>query len=87
MDDILVKSTKETDHITDLEEAFNNLHHYRMRFNPNKCIFNITAGKFLGFMVTRHGIEANPKKIQTILNAAPNFQERGLAINQPGSIS
>ena len=39
-----------------------------MKLNPSKCPFEVTSGKFLGFMVSQRGIEANPDKIQAILN-------------------
>ena len=38
-----------------------------MRLNPSKCAFEVLLGKFLGFMVSQRGIEANPKKIRVIL--------------------
>ena len=42
-----------------------------MKLNPNKCAFGISSGKFLGFMVSQRGIEANPDKIQVILDMEP----------------
>ena len=39
-----------------------------MRLNPSKCAFGVSSGKFLEFMVSRRGIEANPDNIQAILN-------------------
>jgi len=42
-----------------------------MKLNPNKCTFGVSSGKFLGFMVLHRGIEANPDKIQVILNMEP----------------
>ncbi|KAM1481795.1 hypothetical protein ACFXTO_034177 [Malus domestica] len=39
-----------------------------MRLNPNKCAFGIGSGKFLGFMISQRGIEANPEKIKAILD-------------------
>ena len=39
-----------------------------MKLNPSKCAFRVSSGKFLGFMVSHRGIEANPNKIQAILN-------------------
>ncbi|KAM1441683.1 hypothetical protein ACFXTO_009764 [Malus domestica] len=39
-----------------------------MRLNPNKCAFGIGFGKFLGFMISQRGIEANPEKIKAILD-------------------
>ena len=42
-----------------------------MKLNPSKCAFEVSSGKFLGFMVLHGGIEANPNKIQAILDMKP----------------
>ena len=42
-----------------------------MKLNPSKCAFGVSSGKFLGFMVSHRGIEANPDKIQVILDMKP----------------
>ena len=42
-----------------------------MKLNLNKCVFGVTAGNFLGFMVSQKGIEVDPKKIQAIMELAP----------------
>src|SRR3954464_3342192 len=68
VDDMLVKSTKENDYVKDLQETFEVLKRHNMKLNQQKCVFGVTAGKFLGFMVTNRGIKANPDKIQAILN-------------------
>ena len=39
-----------------------------MRLNPVKCVFGVSSSKFLGFMVSQRGIEANPKKVKAILD-------------------
>ena len=39
-----------------------------MRLNPNKCVFGVASGKFLGFMVSQRGIEANPEKVRAIID-------------------
>ena len=39
-----------------------------MKLNPSKCAFGVASRKFLGFMVSQRGIEANPKKVKAILN-------------------
>ena len=41
-----------------------------MKLNPSKCVFGVTSGKFLGFMVSQRRIEANPEKVQAIINMA-----------------
>ncbi|GKV36000.1 hypothetical protein SLEP1_g44186 [Rubroshorea leprosula] len=71
VDDIVVKSLKADDHLTDLGETFNNLRQNIMRLNPAKCIFGVESGKFLGFMVSRRGIEVNPEKIRAIAEMEP----------------
>ena len=39
-----------------------------MKLNPSKCAFGVASGKFLGFMVSQRGIEANLEKVQAILD-------------------
>ena len=53
MDDMLVKSKVEEDHLDDLKEAFNTLRQYSMKLNPAKCTFGVSSRKFLGFMVSK----------------------------------
>jgi hypothetical protein len=43
----------------------------RLRLNPEKCVFGVRQGKILGHLVSHHGIEANPTKIQAIINMTP----------------
>jgi hypothetical protein len=72
IDDMLVKMKDEANHLDDLEETFKTLCQYRMKLNPSKCVFGVSSGKFLGFMVSKRGIEANPDKIKAILKMAPS---------------
>ena len=72
IDDMLVKSWREDDHLDDLKETFDTLRFYNMKLNPpSKCAFGVTAGKFMGFMVSQRGIEVNLDKIQAIMEMAP----------------
>ena len=71
VDDMLVKIRREEDHLRDLKETFDTLRSYNMKLNPGKCAFGVTAGKFLGFMVSQRGIEVNPDKIQAIMEMKP----------------
>ena len=68
---MLVKSLCENDDLDDLRETFDTLRSYNMKLNPNKYAFGVTAGKFLGFMVSQKGIEVNPEKIQAIMELEP----------------
>ena len=69
--DMLVKSLDKKKHLDDLQETFDILRLYNMKLNPSKCAFGVLSGKFLGFIVSQRGIEANPDKIQAILNKEP----------------
>nr|XP_023895555.1 uncharacterized protein LOC112007444 [Quercus suber] len=59
---MLVKSKEELAHLDDLKETFATLKQYQMKLNPSKCVFGVASGKFLGFMVSQRGIEANLEK-------------------------
>ena len=72
MDDILVKSKSSRTHVENFEETFTTLRKYKMKLNPTKCTFGVTLDKFLSFMVSRWGIEANPEKIRAILEMSPS---------------
>ena len=67
IDGMLVKSRKEEDHLDDLKKMFNTLRQYSMKLNPSKCAFGVSSGKFLGFIVSQRGIEANLEKVRAIL--------------------
>ena len=63
VDDMLVKSKEELAHLDDLKEMFATLRQYQMKLNPSKCVFGVVSRKFLGFMVSQRGIEANLEKV------------------------
>ena len=71
VDDMLVKSLDEEEHLDDLQEIFDTLRRFSMKLNPSKCVFRVSLEKFLRFMVSHRGIEANPEKIKAILNMKP----------------
>jgi len=56
VDDMLVKSRREDNHLDDLKENFDTPYSYNMKLNPSKCAFGVTTEKFLG-------IKFNPNKI------------------------
>jgi len=62
VDDIVVQSKLKQDHIKDFRKAFSNLHNAGLNLNSKKCIFGVSKGKLLGYLVLIRGIEANPGK-------------------------
>jgi hypothetical protein len=71
IDDIVVKSKKRRDLLDDLKETFDNLRKSKMMLNPKKCVFGVSSGKLLGYMVSSRGIDVNPKKVEAIENLQP----------------
>lgn len=68
VNEMLVKSNCARDHYQHLAVMFDILRKCRMKLNPRKCAFGVSYGKFLSYMGKSERIEANPKKIQAIIN-------------------
>ena len=60
IDDIVIKSKAESEHVSDLGNIFDILRKHKLRLNASKCSFGVGSGKFLGYMVTHRRIEVNP---------------------------
>jgi hypothetical protein len=71
IDDIVVKSEKRGDLLDDLKETFDNLRKFKMMLNPKKCVFDVSSGKMLVYMVSFRRIDANPKKVEAIEKLQP----------------
>jgi len=67
VDDMVVTSQQREQHVADLEELFATIAKYRLKLNFEKCVFGVEAGKFLGFLFTERGIEANLEKCAVII--------------------
>jgi hypothetical protein len=52
VDDVVVKTREEEGLISDLAETFDNLRKFKMKLNPEKCIFGVPSGKLLRYMVS-----------------------------------
>jgi hypothetical protein len=66
VDDIMVKTKRRLTLVEDLTLVFDKLRATRTKLNPDKCVFGVSAGKLLGFLVSHRDIEANPEKIKAI---------------------
>jgi len=67
VDDMLVTSEENDQHVADLEELLSTIAKYNLKLNLEKCVFRVEAGNFLGFLLTERGIEANPNKCATVI--------------------
>ena len=78
IDDMLVKSKQRPDHAAHLQQTFDLLKKYDMKLNPLKCAFGVSTGRFLGFMVTQRGIEANPAQLKATLQSLAPTSKKGI---------
>ncbi|XP_065860901.1 uncharacterized protein [Euphorbia lathyris] len=76
VDDMVAKSRANEDHMVVLRKVFERLRKFQIRLNPSKCVFGITSGNLLGFIVSRRGIEVDPDKIKAILEMPPPKSEK-----------
>jgi hypothetical protein len=76
VDDIVIMSEREKDHIADLTETFDNMRRNGLKLNPEKSIFGIRKGQLLGCMVSKRGIQANPQKIEALRRMRHRAAER-----------
>jgi hypothetical protein len=77
VDDIVVKTRKASDLLSDLEVTFGCLRAKGVKLNPEKCVFGVPRGMLLGFIVSERGIKANPEKIMAITNMGLKRSTKG----------
>ena len=52
---------------------------YRLSLNPAKCVFGVTSGALLGYIVSKEGIAVDPNKVKSILKAPTLTNEKALS--------
>ena len=78
INDMLVKTKERLDHTKHLQKTFELLRTNGMKLNPLKCVFRVSSGKFLDFMVTQRGIEANPIQLRAIMESQVPTTRKGV---------
>ena len=76
IDDMVVKSKVEFEHVNDLGNIFGILKRHKLSLNASKCSFGVGSGKFLGYMVTYREIEVKPDQIKAINNFQPPWNPK-----------
>jgi len=79
---MVVTSPKTSKHVADLEELFTTIAKFRLKLNPEKCIFGVEAGKFLGFLLTERGIEANSDNCAATVKEVQQLTGRMTALSR-----
>ncbi|XP_028107014.1 uncharacterized protein K02A2.6-like [Camellia sinensis] len=71
IDDVTIKSKSFDKHLDHLRQTFQRMRSYKLKMNPMKCAFRVSAGNFLGFLVRQKGVEVDTNKAKAILTAPP----------------
>ncbi|KAM2590143.1 hypothetical protein TB2_042715 [Malus domestica] len=69
IDDIVVKSKTEEQHLEDLRQTLARMRIHKLKMNPKKCAFGVRAGNFLGFLVHQRGVEVDKNKSRAIMES------------------
>jgi hypothetical protein len=78
VDDIVVKTRKADDLVSDLRVAFDCLRANGVKLNPKKCIFGVPRGMQLGYTISHWGIEPNPEKVAALERMGPILDLKGV---------
>jgi hypothetical protein len=78
VDDIVVKTRRADDPVSDLNIVFGCLRANRVKLNPEKCVFGVPPGMLLGYIVSQQGIEANPEKVAALERMGPIRDLKGV---------
>jgi hypothetical protein len=78
IDDVVVKFDSMDGHLADLRLALQMMHQCGLKMNPLKCVFDVLASKFLGFIIYERGIEIDPTKIESINKVQPPQCKNGM---------
>ncbi|CAL8164311.1 unnamed protein product [Prunus armeniaca] len=76
IDDMVIKSPKKGNHVSNLREAFLRMRQHKLKMNPKKCVFGVQTGNFLGFLIHQRGIDKN--KAKSIIEALPPRNKKEL---------
>jgi hypothetical protein len=71
VDDIVLKTRKADDLVSDLCVTFDFLRANGVKLNPEKCVFRVSRGMLLEYIVSQWGIEPNPEKVTTLERMGP----------------
>jgi hypothetical protein len=78
VDNIVVKTRKADDLVSNLHIAFGCLRANGVKLNPEKCVFGVPRGMLLGYIVSQRGIKANPEKVATLERMGPIRDLKGV---------
>ena len=77
LDDIIIFSKNEEDHLHHLEEIFSRLQHFELKMKRENCAFFKQHIQYLGHLISKAGLEPLPEKLESIrkMPAAKSLKE------------
>jgi hypothetical protein len=66
VDDIVVKTKRGSTLVEDLTLVFDKLRATCTKLNPDKCVFGVSAGKMLGFLVSHRALKQTRRKSEQL---------------------
>ncbi|CAL1401615.1 unnamed protein product [Linum trigynum] len=78
IDDIIVKSKVTSHHLSHLCRAFLCMRAHKLKLNPLKCAFDVSACNFLGFLASQRGIEVDQNKTKAMIEVMPPCNKKEL---------
>lgn len=66
LDDVLIYSRSFSEHLQHLEEILSRLQSSGLKLNPSKCCFARDQVQFLGHVVSKNGIQPDPKNVKSV---------------------
>lgn len=78
IDDVVVKSADMNQHLADLEQALQKMRFHGLQMNPTKCVFDVLANNFLGFLVHQKRTKVDKNKVKLVLEASLPLNKKEL---------
>ncbi|KAI5752989.1 hypothetical protein M8J77_022490 [Diaphorina citri] len=78
IDDVLVASETESQHLEHLTIIFERFQQYSLVLNPSKCVFGQPEVKFLGYLISNQGTCPLPNRVKDILDYVQPTTAKGL---------
>ena len=66
IDDLLTHTMTHEEQLLILQQCFDRMRQFNMKFNIKKCVFGATSVTYLGFQLSEHGVSPATDKIQAI---------------------
>jgi hypothetical protein len=78
VDNIVMKTRKADDLVNDLRVSFDCLGANGVKLNLEKCVFRVSRGMLLGYIISQQGIEPNPEKVAALDRMGPIRDLKGV---------